>query len=76
MSPEAVRVDEAVADARFVDCPRVEGVDVLNREQPVVILPVRPEAWDVRRARLGSAANCGAFEKKNFTASQSFSLAR
>src|SRR5712664_2533201 len=55
MSPEAVRVDETVTGARFVDRPRAEGVDVLHREQPVVILSVRPEAWDVRIvARQGS----------------------
>jgi len=75
ISPDAVRVDETVTGARFVDRPRAEGVDVLHREQPVVILPVRPKPGTLASLP-GSAANCGAFEKKNFTASQSFPLAR
>src|SRR6185369_4381721 len=47
ISPEAVRIDETVTGARFVDRPRAEGVDALHREEPVVILPVGSEARDV-----------------------------
>lgn len=45
--PKLSGEDEAVAGARFVDCPRAEGVDVLGGEQPVVLLQVSAEAWNI-----------------------------
>jgi len=70
MSPEAVPRNRGLADARFVDCPRARSVDVLA-ETTGFLLSGQRRSWK-HLNRHQKCENCGAIEKKNFTASHLF----